>query len=70
MDEKNHRWYENIFMRLVGVLGKPGFARDYRMTFMWPLGSKKVFNESVEKTRTWDFDEILLCHGNTVKENP
>ena len=41
MTDKSYRWYEHIFMKIVGVSGEGGFARDYRMTYLWPLGSKK-----------------------------
>ena len=29
MSDKNYRWYEPLFMRLIGVDRNGGFARDY-----------------------------------------
>lgn len=43
--------------------GMPGV---FKYSFKWPFGNKKLYQQSIDKIFSWNFNEIFLLHGNGI----
>lgn len=53
----------NTLLRLGGIL-QGGMPRDLRLSF---LGKRRIARESLRKILSWDFDKLVLAHGDCVE---
>jgi len=58
-------WATRQFARAFGVYGRFGCPLDLRWFF---LVDKREFGRSITTIRTWDFERIILAHGDLVTE--
>ena len=56
----------NLFLRIVfralGMWNRPGPAPEYR--FAW--GDKARVREGMERILAWDFERVILSHGDVI----
>ena len=55
--------WTRLYLRVSGALGKPSHTVIHRLVFR----DKKAVRASVERVLEWDFDRIVLAHGNVVE---
>ena len=54
-------WWKIVF----NMWNNPKAAPEYQMGW----GDKKIVKEGLERILSWDFDRIILAHGNLIEEN-
>lgn len=59
-------WLTRIFCRINGIYGRFGCPLDVKLLL---ISDKQKFQNSIEKISSWDFDRIIMAHGNVVNEN-
>ncbi|RYG67363.1 DUF4336 domain-containing protein [bacterium] len=53
-----------LFARVGGIYGKPGLSWIERS--LW-LRDKRAAADSLEKVRAWEFDRVVMAHGNILE---
>ncbi len=61
-DTSSH-WPTRTYLKVAGIHGRPGVSRSLRPFFR----DKKRARRSIDELLTWDFDRILLCHGDIIE---
>lgn len=61
---KDSPWKTKLFFAAIGTYNKFGLSRLEKWLF---IKDKVKFNTSMEKIAKWDFDKILLAHGNILE---
>ncbi len=51
-----------LYLKASGVYGKPGWSRLLR----WLYDDKKLARQSVDRLLRWDFDRVVLAHGEPL----
>ncbi len=51
-----------LYLKASGVYGKPGWSRLLR----WLYDDRKAARQSVERLLRWDFDRVVLAHGEPI----
>lgn len=54
-----------LLLRLNGALGKPAPSRMFRLA----IRDKNSFRQSLSGVLGWDFDRIIVGHGDNIREN-
>lgn len=55
-------WWKVVFK----MWNNPKAAPEYQLGW----GDKKIVKQGLEEILTWDFDRIILAHGNLIEKNP
>lgn len=55
-----------ILLRLIGTYGRFGWSSLEKLIF---IRDRAAFRRSLEAVLAWDFDRIVLAHGETVESN-
>jgi hypothetical protein len=61
-DTSSH-WPTRTYLKVAGIHGKPGVSRSLRPFFR----DKKLARRSIDEILTWDFDRIVLAHGDIIE---
>jgi hypothetical protein len=61
-DTSSH-WPTRTYLKVAGIHGKPGVSRSLRPFFR----DKKRARRSIDEILTWDFDRIVLAHGDVIE---
>jgi hypothetical protein len=61
--ETSPHWPTRAYLKLGGVHGKPGLSRPLRMLFR----DKKRARLALDRILGWDFDRIVLAHGDILE---
>jgi hypothetical protein len=61
--ETSAHWPTRAYLKLGGIHGKPGLSLPLRMVFR----DKKRARRSVDEVLSWDFDRIVLAHGDVIE---
>ena len=61
--ETSAHWPTRAYLKLGGVHGKPGLSRPLRMIFR----DKKRARRALDRILSWDFDRIVLAHGDILE---
>ncbi|MEZ5990496.1 MAG: hypothetical protein R3F30_15560 [Planctomycetota bacterium] len=59
-------WWTRQFFRLNGAYGRLSCSRLYRML----TRDRAAMRASIERICAWDFDRILVCHGEAAAGGP
>ena len=57
--------WSTLFFKLTGVYNKCAVSRLYKSF----IKDKQKFKQSVETILAWDFDRIIMSHGNIIESN-
>ncbi len=52
-----------IWAKLLGILGRPSMSRSFHLT----VRDRAAVQASLERIQAWDFDRIILSHGQIVE---
>ena len=63
--ETSAHWPTRAYLKLGGVHGKPGLSRPLRMIFR----DKKRARRALDRILSWDFDRIVLAHGDVLESD-
>ena len=63
-DTSSH-WPTRTYLKVAGIHGKPGVSRSLRPFFR----DKKRARRSIDEILTWDFDRIVLAHGDVIESD-
>jgi hypothetical protein len=55
-------WPTNLYLKVSGVHGKPAWSRLLR----WLYADRKRARESIDRLLRWEFDRVLLAHGEPL----
>lgn len=55
-------WSTTLVARMLGILGRLSASRSFAVT----IRDHKVVRASLERILAWDFDRLILSHGNIV----
>lgn len=55
-------WFLRVLFRAIGMWNRPRPAPEYR--FAW--GDKALVREGMERILAWDFERVILAHGDLV----
>ncbi len=55
-------WAAPVMLRIMGIHKKFAVSRFFKLF----IKDKKLFNQSVDKILKWDFDHIVMSHGEIV----
>jgi len=58
----SHHWPTRTFLRMTGVYGRPGAARQHRLAYR----DKAAGRVALDRVLAWDFERILPCHGDPI----
>jgi hypothetical protein len=61
--ETSPHWPTRAYLKLGGIHGKPGLSRPLRMIFR----DKKRARRALDRILSWDFDRIVLAHGDILE---
>lgn len=61
--ETSPHWPTRTYLKLGGIHGKPGLSRGLRPIFR----DKKRARRSIDEILSWDFDRIVLAHGDMIE---
>ncbi|MDH3656217.1 MAG: DUF4336 domain-containing protein [Myxococcales bacterium] len=61
--ETSAHWPTRAYLKLGGIHGKPGLSLPLRMVFR----DKKRARRSIDEVLSWDFDRIVLAHGDVIE---
>ncbi len=61
--ETSPHWPTRIYLKLGGIHGTPGLSRPLRLVFR----DKKRARRSIDEILSWDFERILLAHGDIIE---
>jgi hypothetical protein len=57
-------WPTRMYLKVSGIHGKPGVGRLLRLMYR----DRDQVRASIERVLAWDFDRIVLAHGDLVAE--
>lgn len=61
--ETSAHWPTRAYLKLGGIHGKPGLSLPLRLVFR----DKKRARRSIDEVLSWDFDRIVLAHGDVIE---
>lgn len=61
--ETSAHWPTRAYLKLSGIHGKPGLSGPLRLIFR----DKKRARRSIDEILSWDFDRIVLAHGDVIE---
>jgi hypothetical protein len=61
--ETSPHWPTRAYLKLGGIHGKPGLCRPLRTVFR----DKKRARRALDRILSWDFDRIVLAHGDILE---
>ena len=61
--ETSAHWPTRTYLKLGGIHGQPGLSLPLRLVFR----DKKRARRSIDEVLSWDFDRIVLAHGNVIE---
>lgn len=61
--ETSSHWPTRMYLKAAGVHGKPGLSAPLRMVFR----DKKRARRGMDEILGWDFDRLVLAHGNIIE---
>lgn len=61
--ETSAHWPTRAYLKLGGIHGKPGLSLPLRLIFR----DKKRARRSIDEVLSWDFDRIVLAHGDVIE---
>jgi len=56
-------WSTRLIARMLGVLGRPAVSRSFPLS----IRDRTAVRLSLERILAWDFDRVILSHGNLVE---
>jgi hypothetical protein len=59
---RSRSWLTRVIARSLGILGRPALSHSFRLT----MRDRAAARASVERLLAWDFDRLLLAHGEIV----
>jgi hypothetical protein len=59
----NRGWSTRLWARALGVLGRLSVSRS----FGWTIRDRAAASASLQRMLEWDFDRVLLTHGDLVE---
>lgn len=63
--ETSPHWPTRMYLKLGGIHGKPGLSRPLRLVFR----DKRASRRSIDQMLDWDFDRIVLAHGDVIEKD-
>jgi hypothetical protein len=63
-DTSSH-WPTRTYLKVAGIHGRPGVSRSLRPFFR----DKKRARRSIDEILSWDFDRIILAHGDIIESD-
>lgn len=60
--ETSPHWPTRMYLKVCGIHGKPGLSRGLRPIFR----DRRRARRSIDEILSWDFDRILLAHGDII----
>ena len=63
---EHHNFIERFVGRIGGVYNNPSPPRDLRLMLYL---DKKNTRKSIQRVNQWDFDKIIIAHGNLITKN-
>ena len=61
----NRSWTTRLTARMLGVLGQLSVSRSFSLT----IRDWRAVRASLERILAWDFDRVIIAHGNIVGTN-
>ena len=61
--ETSAHWPTRAYLKLGGIHGRPGLSLPLRLVFR----DKKRARRSIDEVLGWDFDRIVLAHGDVIE---
>ncbi len=61
--ETSTHWPTRAYLKLGGIHGKPGLSLPLRLIFR----DKKRARRAIDEVLRWDFDRIVLAHGDIIE---
>jgi len=61
--ETSAHWPTRVYLKLGGIHGKPGLSLPLRMVYR----DKKRARRAIDEILSWDFDRIVLAHGDVIE---
>jgi len=58
-------WWTRLYLKAAGIHGKIGLSRMLRLAFR----DRKKARRNIDQVLGWDFDRIVLAHGNPIGSN-
>ena len=58
-------WWTRSYLKIAGIYGKIGLSRMLRLAFR----DRKKARRSIDQVLDWDFDRIILAHGEPIGSN-
>jgi hypothetical protein len=58
-------WWTHFYLKIGGIYGKIGLSRMLRLAFR----DRKRARRSIDQVLDWDFDRIVLAHGEPIGSN-
>jgi hypothetical protein len=59
----NRSWTTRVTAKMLGILGRPSASRSFGIT----MRDKAAVRASLERILAWNFDRVILSHGNIVE---
>ena len=63
--ETTDDWWTRLYLQIGGIHGKVGLSRMLRLAFR----DRKRARRDIDQLLSWDFDRIILAHGNPIDSN-
>jgi hypothetical protein len=63
--ETSPHWPTRMYLKMGGIHGKPGLSRPLRMVFR----DKPAARRAIDRMLDWDFDRIVLAHGDVIERD-
>lgn len=60
-----HDWWTRLYLRVSGIYGKVGLSRMLRLAYR----DRKKARRDIDQLLSWDFDKIVLAHGEPIDSN-
>lgn len=61
--ETSPHWPTRTYLKVFGIHGKPGLSHGLRLMFR----DRKRARRSIDEILSWDFDRIVLAHGDVIE---
>lgn len=61
--ETSDHWPTRAYLKLGGIHGQPGLSLPLRLVFR----DKKRARRAIDEVLSWDFDRIVLAHGDVIE---
>jgi hypothetical protein len=63
--ESSDHWPTRMYLKVGGIHGRPGVSRLLRPAFR----DHKAMRTSLDRVFDWDFDRVVLAHGNVLEHD-